>query len=125
LTDHLTGEVIDLSTTASYSFTSASNTIAAKRFSIGTSAATVLSTIILEKSHRAYFNNASELVILARDQFIDASISIHDMQGKLLFQKSNVVSIDREWKTGLNVQKGLHIIRIADQGQITSLKILK
>jgi hypothetical protein len=125
LTDHLTGEVIDLSTTASYSFTSASNTIAAKRFSIGRGS-NILSVDdeMEELGYRWYFDD-SELVILAREELENATISVHDIRGKLLIHATGVTTTSSEWRSTFTRNKGLYILNVYNNGERSSFKILK
>jgi len=128
LADHLTGKIIDLQEVSSYTFNSAANKIGQKRFSISSSYANFsvldLDDTLEERSMRAYFTE-SDLVILSKSGFENSQIIVHDLQGKLLYNATNISSVSREIRLPFKFQRGIVVINVINANSRESIKILK
>lgn len=126
LTDHLTGNVVNLKELSTYTFNSEANRIGEKRFSISASYSSekALSLELEEKAFRAYFTETA-LVLLSKDGFENATLTAHDLQGRLLFSKANMSSDARELRLPVSLSKGLVIINFIDGDKKESIKLIK
>lgn len=127
LKDHFTGNVISLQEQSSYTFYSEENKIAEKRFSISASysVAKVLGTDVLEENaYRAYFTS-SELVVLSKDGFTNATVTVHDLQGRLLYNANNIDSNQRELILPFSTGKGVLIVNIYNINKKESIKLIR
>ncbi|MEQ9204967.1 MAG: hypothetical protein RLO09_20405 [Cyclobacteriaceae bacterium] len=128
LYDHLTEKVINLQKVTSYTFTSEANKIGQKRFSVSSSyaAEAVLNVenSLEEASFRAYFSG-SDLVVLSKDGFELATLTAHDLQGKLLYRIENLNSNSRELRLPISVRNGVVIVNIYDADKKETIKLIR
>lgn len=124
LVDHLTNKIVNLNEASSYTFHS-DVTSGSKRFSINLTSAILALDDQIALAEMIGFFNADMLTIRSKESFVNASISVHDIQGRLLLNANGINSVNGEWKTNFASKNGVYIIKIADQGQTHSFKILK